>query len=62
MGMTVGHMKGAGVSTPVFGGLYALDNRIEANILYLANSFKLPFVAFKVLRALEVVNNLFYFV
>jgi hypothetical protein len=62
MGMAVGDMKEAGVSTPVLSGFYAFYNGIEPHILYLANTFKLPFVAFKVLGALEVVNNLFDFV
>jgi hypothetical protein len=62
MGMAVGDMKGAGVSTPVLRGFYAFYNGLETHILYPANTFKLPFIAFKVLRALQVIDNFFYFV
>ena len=62
MGMAVGDMKGTGISAPVLRGFYAFYNRVETHILYPANTFKLPFVAFKVLRALEMVNNVLYFI
>ena len=62
MGMAVGDMKGARVSTPVLSGFYAFYNGIETHILYPANTFKLTFVAFKIFRAFKVVNNFFYFV
>jgi hypothetical protein len=62
MGMTVGDMKGAGVSTPIFCGLYALNDRIKANVLNLANAFKPLFVALKILGTFKVVNDVFYLV
>jgi hypothetical protein len=52
MGMPVRNMKGAGVSTPAFTGLYTLNNRIEANILYLAKALEPLFIALEILGAL----------
>jgi hypothetical protein len=61
VGMTVGDVKGAGISASVFAGLYTFYNRIQTNILHLANPFKFSFVTLKILRAFEVVDNFSYF-
>ena len=60
--MPVGNMEGAVVCTPVFSGLYALNNRIEADILYLTNTLEPVFIALEILGTLQAIYNFFYFV